>query len=159
MDIRDLTAGSTLYLPVFAPGALFFVGDPHMAQGHGEVALTALEGSLRAEVRLTLLPEGDERIPGSGRLSQPFAETDDWWISVGLDPSLDEAMKQAIREAIQFLDDELGMDRAAAMAYLSAAGDFVVVTQVVNQTKGVHCQIRKPDFVDVQRGRARPGRP
>jgi acetamidase/formamidase len=150
MDIRDLTAGSALYLPVFAPGGLFFVGDPHMAQGQGEVALTALEGSLRAEVRLTLLKQGDPSIPGSGLLEQPFAETDEWWISVGLDPSLDEAMKQAIREAVQFLDDELGMERAAALAYLSAAGDFVV-TQVVNQTKGVHCQIRKPDFVSYSR--------
>jgi acetamidase/formamidase len=59
-------------------------------------------------------------------------------------------MKQAIREAVQFLDDELGMERAAALAYLSAAGDFVV-TQVVNRTKGVHCQIRKPDFVSYSR--------
>ena len=53
IDIRHLGVGSTFYLPVFAPGALFYVGDPHMAMGDGEVALTAMEGSLRGTFRLT----------------------------------------------------------------------------------------------------------
>jgi acetamidase/formamidase len=58
IDINDLTVGSTLYLPVQVPGALFVAGDPHMAQGDGEVALTAMEGSLRPTFRLTVVKKG-----------------------------------------------------------------------------------------------------
>ena len=64
LDIRDLTVGSSLYLPVFVPGAKFFVGDPHYGQGDGEVALTALEAPLRGTFRLTLLKKGSRPIPG-----------------------------------------------------------------------------------------------
>jgi acetamidase/formamidase len=146
LDIRDLTVGSTLYLPVFVPGAQFFVGDPHYAQGDGEVALTALEAPLRGTFRLTVLKAGSRRIPGGrGRLDVPFGETADYWLAVGLDPDLDLAFKQAVRESIQFLDGELGMSRAVAYAYLSAATDYVV-SQVVDKTKGVHARIRKDHF-------------
>ena len=65
LDIRDLTVGSKLYLPVFVPGAKFFVGDPHYRQGDGEVALTALEAPLRGTFRLTLLKKGSRAIPGN----------------------------------------------------------------------------------------------
>ena len=67
LDIRDLTVGSRLYLPVFVPGAKFFVGDPHYRQGDGEVALTALEAPLRGTFRLTVLKQGSERDPGRAR--------------------------------------------------------------------------------------------
>ena len=77
--------------------------------------------------------------------TQPFAETADYWIAIGLDPDLDEAMKQAVRESIRFLSESLGMDRAVAYAYLSAAADFEI-SQVVDRTKGVHALIRKEDF-------------
>jgi acetamidase/formamidase len=63
IDINDLTAGSTLYLPVQVPGAMVFSGDPHMAQGDGEVALTAMEGSLRPTFRLTLVKKDDPGAP------------------------------------------------------------------------------------------------
>lgn len=147
IDIRDLTVGSTLYLPVFVPGAKFFVGDPHYAQGDGEVALTALEAPLRGTFRLTLLRKGSGRIPGGrGRLEVPFGETAEHWLAVGLNADLDEAMKQAVREAIGFLHGEFGMPQSVAYAYLSAATDFAV-SQVVDRTKGVHARIRKSDFV------------
>ena len=146
LDIRDLTVGSTLYLPVFVPDAKFFVGDPHFVQGNGEVALTALEAPLRGTFRLTVLPAGSSAIPSNRRsLPLPFAETADYWIPVGLDPDLDEAMKEAVRESIAFLNGELGMDRQVAYAYLSAATDYMV-SQVVDRTKGVHALIRKSDF-------------
>ena len=146
LDIRDLTVGSTLYLPVFVPGAKFFAGDPHYIQGDGEVALTALEAPLRGTFRLTLLKAGSRRIPGGrGRLEVPFGETAEYWLAVGLNVDLDEAMKQAVRESIQFLDGELGMPRAVAYAYLSAATDYVV-SQVVDRTKGVHARVRKDHF-------------
>jgi acetamidase/formamidase len=153
LDINELGVGSVLYLPVQVPDALFFAGDPHFAQGDGEVALTALEGSLRATFRLTVVK------PGGGApevaFSYPFAETSDHWIPVGLsDPdgpvggqqrSLDDAMKTAVRNALAFLNQELGMPKAVAYAYLSAAADFQV-SQVVDRTTGIHALIRKADF-------------
>jgi acetamidase/formamidase len=148
IDIRDLNVGSTLYLPVFVPGAKFFVGDPHYLQGDGEVALTALEAPLRGTFRLTLLKHGSKAIPGGrGKLEVPFGESADFWLAVGLNADLDEAMKQAVRESINFLSGELGMREAVAYAYLSAATDYVV-SQVVDRTKGVHARIRKAHFVE-----------
>lgn len=145
MDIRYLTAGATLYLPVQVPGAMFFIADPHFAQGNGEVALTAVEGSLRTTLRFTVLKAGDPAIPANGKLAGPFAETASYWIAIGLDPDLNEAMKKATREAIRFVSERLGMDRPTAFAYLSAAADFEV-SQVVDRTKGIHALIRKQDF-------------
>lgn len=149
LDIRYLSQGATLYLPVQVPGAMFFMADPHFVQGNGEVALTALEGSLRTTVRLTVLKAGDASIPG-GKLTGPFAETPDYWIAIGLDPDLNEAMKKATREAIRFVSDKLGFDRATAMAYLSAGADFEV-SQVVDRTKGIHALIRKADFAGARK--------
>ena len=146
MDVKDLGAGTTIYLPVFVPGANFYTGDPHMAQANGEVALTALEHSMRATFRFTLLKKGDPRIPSaSGTLEKPLGETPHYWIAIGLNPDLDDAMKDAVREAIRFLSEVMGMDRAVAYAYLSAATDFNV-SQVVDRTKGIHALIRKSDF-------------
>ena len=145
LDINELGVGSTLYLPVQVPEALFYVGDPHYAQGDGEVALTALEAPLRATFRLTLLAAGDAGIPGGSPFTQAFGESEDYWIPIGLDPDLDEAMKQAVREGIKLLSVSLGIDRAIAYAYMSAATDFEI-SQVVDRTKGVHALIRKADF-------------
>jgi acetamidase/formamidase len=147
IDIRDLNVGSTLYLPIFVPGANFFVGDPHYLQGDGEVALTALEAPLRGTFRLTLLQHGSKAIPGGrGYLDLPFGESADYWLAVGLNADLNLAMKQAVRESITFLSGELGMPEAVAYAYLSAATDYVV-SQVVDRTKGVHARIQKSNFV------------
>jgi acetamidase/formamidase len=77
----------------------------------------------------------------------PFGENADFWLAVGLNSDLDEAMKQAVRESIGFLSGELGMREAVAYAYLSAATDYVV-SQVVDRTKGVHARIRKSHFVE-----------
>ncbi|OAB40246.1 acetamidase/formamidase family protein [Paenibacillus antarcticus] len=147
MDINELGVGATIYYPVQVKGGLFYTGDPHFAQGDGEVALTALEASLRGTLRLTVLKKGDPSLPHSGEFKQPFAETEDFWIPIGLDPDLDEAMKESVRESIQFLSDKLDMDRAIAYAYLSAATDYEV-SQVVDRTKGVHGLIRKIDFLE-----------
>lgn len=145
LDLRYLTAGSILYLPVQLPGAMFFISDPHFAQGDGETALTAIEGSLRTTLRLTVLKQTDASYPFKQQLKSPFAETADYWIALGLDPDLNEAMKSAVRNAIWFLSTNQGIDRATAMAYLSAGSNFEV-TQVVDKTKGVHAMIRKADF-------------
>ena len=149
MDVKDLGAGTTVYLPVFVRGANFYTGDPHMVQANGEVALTALEHSMRATFRFTLLKKGDPRIPSSsGTITKPFGETREHWIAIGLHPDLNESMKDAVREAVRFLNEVLGMDRAVAYAYLSAATDFNV-SQVVDRTKGIHGLIRKSDFRNV----------
>jgi len=145
LDLKDLTVGSSLYLPVTLPNAMFFLGDCHFAQGDGEVALTALEGSLRAVLRLTVLKAGDPAIPTKGTLTEPFGETPDYWLPVGLDVDLREAMKKTVRAAIQFLTDKMGMDAATALAYMSGATDFEI-TQVVDEVTGVHAHIRKADF-------------
>jgi acetamidase/formamidase len=145
LDINELSAGSTLYIPVQVDGAQFYAADPHFAQGDGEVALTAIEGSLRSTFRLTVLKSGDARLPMKTPMKNPFAETPQYWIPVGLNADLSEAMKDATRQSIEFLAYKFGIDRATAMAYLSAATDFQV-TQVVDRVKGVNAMIRKSDF-------------
>ena len=144
LDIKHLVSGTTLYLPVQVPGAGFAVGDPHFAQGNGEVALTALEGSLRADMRLSVL-RGAEARRACGLVENPLAETESHWIPVGLHSDLDEAMRNAVREALRFCETRLGLPRYVAYAYLSCAADFEV-SQVVNDVKGVHCLIAKRDF-------------
>ncbi len=150
LDLKDLTQGSSLYLPVQVPSGMFFLGDCHFAQGDGEVALTAVEGSLRTTLRLTLLKAGDPAIPIKGLMTEPFGETAEYWMPIGLDSDLNEAMKKTVRTAIKFLTETLGMDPATAMAYMSGATDFEI-TQVVDETKGVHAHIRKKDFSEIKR--------
>ncbi|MHC5257839.1 acetamidase/formamidase family protein [Streptomyces sp. UC4497] len=156
IDIRHLGSGSAFYLPVHAEGALFHTGDPHFAMGNGEVALTALEGSLRTTFRLTVCKPGSGDAP-SVAYHYPFGETDEAWLPIGLsDPDgaagakgqlsdLDVAMRRAVVNALDFLQSDLGMSRPVAYAYLSAAADFEV-SQVVDRTTGVHAVIRKQDF-------------
>jgi acetamidase/formamidase len=154
IDINLLGVGATFFLPVYAEGALFYTGDSHMAMGDGEVALTAMEGSLRATFRLTVCKAGSGDAP-SVAFHYPFAETSDAWVPIGLsDPDgsqngqindLNVAMRRAVVNALDFLQDDLGMDRAVAYAYLSAAADFEI-SQVVDRTVGVHGVIRKDHF-------------
>ncbi|MFT4298374.1 MAG: acetamidase/formamidase family protein [Aeromicrobium sp.] len=144
IDIRLLTAGATLYLPVQVPGALAYVGDPHFAQGDGEVALTALEASLRATVRFDVIA-AEEAAARFGDLAAPVAETCDYLIPTGLDEDLDLAVQNCVRAAIGLLTLRYGMDAGHAYAYLSAATDFDI-SQVVDVVKGVHARIRKADF-------------
>jgi acetamidase/formamidase len=154
IDVKLLSVGSAFYLPVRVDGAKFSVGDPHMAMGNGEVALTALEGSLRFTFRLTVCKPGSGDAP-SVAFSYPFGETADAWVPIGLsDPDgsrngqqsdLDVASRRAVVNALDFLQNDLGMDRAVAYAYLSAAVDFEI-SQVVDRTIGVHGVIPKSHF-------------
>jgi acetamidase/formamidase len=154
IDIRRLNVGSAFYLPVVAEGALFSTGDPHMSMGHGEVALTALEGSLRLTFRLTVCRKGDGTAP-SVAFRYPFGESPDAWLPIGLsDPDgyragqfvdLDVAARRAVVNALDFLEHDKGMDRSVAYAYLSAAADFEV-SQVVDRTVGCHGVIYKSHF-------------
>ena len=145
LDINELYAGSTLYLPVQVPGGMFYTGDPHLAQGDGEVALTALEQSLRGLFKLDLIKKGSSNILARLNLDTPFAENGKYWIPIGLDEDLDIAMKNSVRQGISFLSLRYGLEKQTALAYLSAATTFEV-SQVVDKTKGIHGLIEKKDF-------------
>jgi acetamidase/formamidase len=144
IDINLLTVGATLYLPVQVDGALAYVGDPHFAQGDGEVSLTAMEASLRATVRLDVVAHEDA-VRRFGELVGPLAETSDYLVPTGMDEDLDVAVQNCVRAAIALLGSRFGMDPRLAYAYLSAATDFNI-SQVVDVVKGAHARIRKSDF-------------
>ena len=138
LDNRDLSAGSTLYMPVYAPGALFSVGDAHAAQGQGEVDLTAIETGLRGRFQFVVRKDM--------KITWPRAETPTHWIVMGLNPNLEEAMKMAVRETIGFITQRFPkLSREEAYMIASVAVDYHV-TQVVDGTKGIHGMIPKSIF-------------
>ncbi len=141
IDIKRLGIGSSLYLPVQVPGALFYSGDPHCAQGNGEVALTAIECSLTPTFELVLHKDMT--------LEQPMGETEDSWIAVGLDEDLDEAMKESVRESLRIVNSEYELTEQDALLLGSAAIDFEV-SQVVDIVKGIHGVIPKQLFVPLE---------
>ena len=137
LDNKELVAGSTLFLPVHASGALLSMGDAHAMQGDGEVTLTGLETSVRGTVQVTLRK--------GMRLSWPRAETPTHYIAMGLHPDLDEAAQLATREMIDLLVAQKGLTRDDAYILSSVAADLRV-TQLVDGTKGVHAMIPKSIF-------------
>jgi acetamidase/formamidase len=138
MDNKDLIAGTTLYLPVHAPGALFSAGDAHAAQGHGEVDLTAIETGMRGKFQFIVRKDM--------KLRWPRAETPTHWMAMGLNPDLNEAMKIAVRETIELIIEKFPrLTREEAYMIASVAVDYHV-TQVVDGTKGVHGMIPKSIF-------------
>jgi acetamidase/formamidase len=148
LDISVLRAGSTLYLPVQVPGAGFYIGDPHFAQGDGEISLTALEAPLRATLTIDVVPrQRAAELFGDAR--GPVARTPDYLVPTGLDTDLDEAVAKCAHNALQLLKASFGMDHELAYAYLSAATDFDI-SQVVDVVKGVHARIRLSDFALVE---------
>jgi acetamidase/formamidase len=139
LDNRELVAGSTLYIPVFARGALFEIGDGHAAQGDGEVDQTAIETSLRGRLQLTVRKDM--------KLKWPRAETATDYISMATDPDLIIATKTAIQEMIDFLVSEKTLTRHQAYQLVSVAGN-VAITQLVDKPNvGVHVKLPKSIFV------------
>ena len=134
LDNKELVEGTRLFLPVHVPGALLSIGDGHAAQGDGEVSGTAVEASLGGTVQVVL--------HRGAALRWPRAETPTHWISMGLDPDLDEAARMAVREMIDFLVAEQGLSREDAYVLCSVALDLRV-TQLVDGTKGVHGMLAK----------------
>ena len=141
MDDKALVAGTTLFLPVHAPGALFQAGDGHAAQGNGEVDITALETSLTGTFQFILHKAGEGLAT-----TYPRAETPTAYIAMGFDDDLSNATRKALRNAIDFLVQAKGMTRDDAYMLLSVAGD-VEVTELVDRNKGVHVVIPKTLFV------------
>ena len=119
------------------PGALLSFGDGHAVQGYGEVCLSAVEASLKGEVQVVL----HKRQP----LRWPRAETGTHYMTMGLHADLDEAVRMATSEMLDFLVATKGMSRDDAYMLASAAMDLMV-TQAVDGTKGIHAMIPKSIF-------------
>ncbi|MFK4806047.1 acetamidase/formamidase family protein [Microbacterium sp. ZW CA_36] len=147
IDIKLLVEGAVLYLPVQVEGALAYVGDPHFAQGDGEVALTALEASLRATMRFDVVPRA-EALAAFGEVAGPLVRTEEYLVPTGMDRDLGVAMRNCVRAALSLLHARYGMDEHLAYAYLSAATDFDI-SQVVDIVCGVHARIREADFAAI----------
>jgi acetamidase/formamidase len=138
IDLKDLTAGSSLFVPVSHPGGLLFTGDSHALQGDGEVNITALETAMK-EVRLQVI------LHKRAGWTWPFAETPTHWIAIGLDPNLNEALRVALRNTIDFLTRKAGLTRDRAYSLASLGIDFRV-TQMVDVNHGIHAMIPKSMF-------------
>ncbi|WP_460451426.1 acetamidase/formamidase family protein [Alsobacter sp. SYSU BS001988] len=134
LDNKELTPGSTLYLPVFVPGAMFSCGDGHGAQGDGEVCVTAIETALQGRFSFHLRKDL--------RFAYPRAETPTHYITMGMDPDLDQCVVRALRDMIVLLGEKGGLAREDAYSLCSLAADLRI-TQTVNGSKGVHCMIAK----------------
>jgi acetamidase/formamidase len=138
LDNKELVAGTTLYIPIHAKGALFLAGDGHAGQGNGEVDITAMETSLIGTFQLIVRKDM--------HLRWPRAETPTHYITMGLHEDLNEATKMALREMIDFLVNEKHLSRDDAYQLSSVAADLDI-TQLVDGNKGVHAMIPKAIFV------------
>jgi acetamidase/formamidase len=137
MDNKELIAGTTLYIPVHAKGALFEVGDGHAGQGNGEVDITAMETFLTGTFRFVVHKDR--------HLLWPRAETPASYISMGFSPDLKEATTLAVRDMINFLVEEKHLSRDEAYMLTSVAVD-VDITQLVDGNVGVHAMCPKAIF-------------
>ena len=140
LDNKDLVAGTTLYIPVHAPGALFEVGDGHAGQGDGEVDITALETSLIGTFQFIVRKDL--------HLKWPRAETPTHYITMGLNDDLNACATLAVREMINFLVTEKHLSRDDAYMLSSVAADLHI-TELVDGNKGVHMMLPKSIFVSV----------
>ena len=134
LDNKELGAGAKLYLPVFVPGALFSCGDGHGVQGDGEVCVTAIETALQGRFRLTLRKDL--------RFDYPARGNADHYMTMAMDPDLDQCVVRALRDMIVLLGEKRNLSREDAYTLCSLAADLRV-TQTVNGSKGIHCMIAK----------------
>ncbi|MEZ0539225.1 acetamidase/formamidase family protein [Fibrella arboris] len=137
LDIKHLTKHTTLHLPVSVPGGLFTTGDGHAAQGNGEVSGVAIETAVNLTAQFI--------VHKNSALKMPRAETPTHFIAVGLDKDLNKAMKQALAEAVQFIQTDLGFTFNQALSIASTGVDLEI-SQVVDQVLGVHAMIPKALF-------------
>ena len=137
LDNKELVAGTTLFIPVHAAGALLEIGDGHAGQGNGEVDITALETSLIGTFRLIVRKDL--------HATWPRAETPTHFIAMGMDKDLVVATKTAVRQAIEFLMATRGLSRDDAYMLVSVGCD-VSITQLVDGNVGAHVLIPKALF-------------
>ena len=138
LDNKELVVGTTLYIPVHVAGALFEVGDGHLAQGDGEVDQTAIETSLRGRLQLTVRKDM--------HLEWPRAETATDFVTMGFDEDLKKATEIAIQEMVDFLASAKHLTKHQAYQVVSIAGN-VTITQLVDKPNvGVHVKMPKNIF-------------
>ncbi|MET0941359.1 MAG: acetamidase/formamidase family protein [Mesorhizobium sp.] len=126
LDIRDLAAGTVLYLPVEVPGALFSVGDTHAAQGDGEVCGTAIESPMNTVLTLDLVKDARLKTP---RFTTPgpvsrHLDAKGYEVTTGIGPDLMEGAKSAVSQMVELLAARYGMDPADAYMLVSVCGDL-----------------------------------
>lgn len=133
IDNKELTPGSSLFLPVFVPGANFSVGDGHAVQGDGEVCLTALETCMKGRFEFILHKQP---------LAFPRAITPTHYITMGMDPDLDDAARQALKNMLAWLQTLKPWNAEEAYVFCSLACDLHV-TQLVDGNKGIHAMVKR----------------
>lgn len=143
VDLNEMSEGSTMFIPVWKPGALIFTGDSHAVQGDGEINLTALETRMK-DMRIQVILHKQKNF------AWPIADTPTHWITLGLDKDLNKAMTLAARNAITFLAERAKMTELDAYGLLSIGASFRV-TQVVDIVRGVHAMIPKSLFASALR--------
>ena len=115
MDFNAARAGTTVFLPVHVPGALFAAGDLHASMGDGEVSGTGIEISGETMVKIDLI---------KGRtIRRPRLESDTEWIATGQGESLEDAVQEAVEELTDFLQNQFSLSRTEAFLLVSARGD------------------------------------
>jgi acetamidase/formamidase len=132
IDCRELTAGSTLFLPVTVPGAYLFLGDGHAAQGDGEVGGTAIECGMTSRLTVDLLD--------AGPVDSVHAVTPTARITFGFDADLNRATGDALSAMVTWMQALYSLERSAALATASVAVDLHI-TQVANESWGVHAML------------------
>jgi acetamidase/formamidase len=137
VDNWRIGPGATIYYPVQNDDALFFVGDPHMAEGDAELSGTAIESSADGWLQLSIRRD----VP----TDSPLLETPTHWFTHGFGADLNEAMRQAALRMVTFLEKRFGLSRDDAYSFISVACDFGI-TQVVDQRMGVHAGAPKAAF-------------
>jgi len=146
LDDPNLVAGTTVYLPVFAKGGLFSIGDTHAVQGHGEVSGTAIETPMRIVYEIRVI-KGGRSIP------EPQYETDDYYATTGFATTIDEAAKKATRYMIDYLVETKGLSREQAYMLSSLAGDLKLAETVDVPNMLVTMHMPKDIFVGAEADR------
>jgi acetamidase/formamidase len=134
MDTPEVRAGTTVYLPVNVPGALLFVGDGHAVQGEGEIAGTAAEVAMNVILSVGLI-KGSE-------IGTPRLEDKQYLMAVGSTRPLEDAMRIASHELIQWLAQDYGLSVMDAYELLSVAMESNI-SQIVDPNYTVVAKIRK----------------
>lgn len=141
LDVKHLTAGTSVYLPIFHPGARFFVGDPHGAQGDGEVSGTAIEQSMVGVFRFLVHKEVG--------ITMPRGETATHHLIMGLDTDLDRALRNATYAVVEFLVTGWNLRPSEAFSLTSVAVDFSI-SEAVDGVQVVTALVPKTVLPDME---------
>lgn len=140
MDFNEVGEGATIYLPVMVPGAMFYLGDGHAAQGDGELNGNALETSMDVEFTVDVIP--GKRLPG------PRVESATHIMAVGLDGSIDDAFRDATVNMAAWLTEKYGLTPSEVAEVLGTSAEYKV-SEVADRNAGVVLKINKDKLKDL----------